>query len=100
VFGGSLNATKIAAYVMVCLGLCDRACGTKRTATWSPKSRTAAAASRKQGQWEAMRLMETLGWKKNGTATQPLRIIEGDGIPGLETLVKELNRLAKKYDAE
>jgi hypothetical protein len=100
VFGGSLNPVKAAAYVMVCIGLCDRACSTKRSATWMPKTRAANAASRKQGQWEAMRLMESLGWRKNGTATQPLRVIDGEGVPAVGSLVKELNRLAKKYDGE
>lgn len=96
VFAGSLNALKVATYVMVCVGLCDRACSTKRSAKWTPKPKNTAS----QGQWEATRLMETLGWKKNGNATQPLRVIEGEGMPTVERMVGELNRLAKKYDGE
>jgi hypothetical protein len=96
VFAGSLNALKVATYVMVCVGLCDRACSVTRSAKWTPKPKS----TNKQGQWEATRLMETLGWKKNGNASQPLRVIEGEDVPTVERMVAELNRLAKTYDGE
>ena len=100
VFSGSLNPTKVAGWIQVCLGLVERALAAKRMPTWSPKAPTGGWKKSGPGQSETERLLGYLAWGK-GYA----RIHGGkqygwisDAIPQ-DQVKAEFRRLAKKYDA-
>ena len=100
VFSGSLNPTKVAGWIQVCLGLVERALAAKRMPTWNPKAPTGGWKKSGPGQSETERLLGYLAWGK-GYA----RIHGGkqygwisDAIPQ-DQIKAEFRRLAKKYDA-
>lgn len=101
VFSGSLNPTKVAGWIQVCLGLVERALAAKRMPTWNPKAPTGGWKKSGPGQSETERLLGYLAWGK-GYA----RIHGGkqygwisDAIPQ-DAVKAEFRRLAKKYDAQ
>jgi hypothetical protein len=101
VFSGSLNPTKVAGWIQVCLGLVERALAAKRMPTWNPKAPSGGWKKSGPGQSETERLLGYLAWGK-GYA----RIHGGkqygwitDAIPQ-EQVKAEFRRLAKKYDAQ
>jgi len=100
-WSGSLSPTKVTGWVMVCLGLVERALSGKRMPTWEPKPLSGGWKKAGPGQSEAERLMGYLAWGK-GYA----RIHGGkqygwisDMIPQDE-IKAEFRRLAKKYDEQ
>jgi len=100
VFSGSLNPTKVAGWIQVCLGLVERALAAKRMPTWNPKAPTGGWKKSGPGQSETERLLGYLAWGK-GYA----RIHGGkqygwitDAIPQ-DAIKAEFRRLARKYDA-
>jgi len=100
VFSGSLNPTKVAGWIQVCLGLVERALAAKRMPTWNPKAPTGGWKKSGPGQSETERLLGYLAWGK-GYA----RIHGGkqygwisDAIPQ-DAVKAEFRRLARKYDA-
>ena len=101
VFSGSLNPTKVAGWIQVCLGLVERAITSKRSPTWTPKPLSGGWKKAGVGASEAERLMGYLAWGA-GYA----RIHNGrqygwisQGI-GQEQIKSEFRRLAAKYDAQ
>src|SRR5699024_88630 len=69
VFSGSLNASKITAWVQLCVGLVELACSQKRTTSWdySKKAGTVSCWDRPgagAGEVEVNRLFYRLGWTK------------------------------------
>jgi hypothetical protein len=110
VFGSSLNAAKAAAYVRLCIGLCQKSLVSKQSAPWNATKR-AAVPGRKvwnyglgegagEGAIEAARLLFSLGWKKRGAAAtyKVYGVIEGDGVPSINAARKQIARLSKQYD--
>jgi hypothetical protein len=105
VFGGSLNATKITAYVRLCVGLAQKSLVSKKTTTWnarrsaSPKWNFGHGADAGVGAVEVTRLLFSLGWRKRGHAwQQEFGVVEGEGVPSMEAARKILGRLAAQYD--
>jgi hypothetical protein len=99
VFGGSLNAVKLAAYVRLCVGLCEKSLVSKTQASWNKRGNAAADQTR-VGQAELTRLFVRLGWTQKGTGTKPVSgSIEGEGVPSMLAAREMLTSLAAKYDA-
>lgn len=100
VFSGSTSAVKLVAWVLVCLGLVDRAMSGKRLPAWAPAALKAGGGWAKggPGQSELERLIGFLGW------TPCYEKIQGKAFGWVECgLTKdevktELRRLARKYD--
>ncbi len=100
VFSGSLNPTKVAGWIQVCLGLVERALAAKRMPTWNPKAPTGGWKKSGPGQSETERLLGYLAWgpgyarahggKQYGWIT--------DAVPQ-DQIKTEFRRLARKYDA-
>ena len=100
-WSGSLSVIKVIGWVMVSLGLVERALSGKRMPTWEPKPLSGGWKKAGPGQSEAERLIGYLAWGK-GYA----RIHGGkqygwisDAIPQ-DTIKAEFRRLPKKYDAQ
>ena len=100
-WSGSLSVIKVIGWVMVSLGLVERALSGKQMPTWEPKPLSGGWKKAGPGQSEAERLIGYLAWGK-GYA----RIHGGkqygwisDAIPQDE-IKAEFRRLAKKYDAQ
>jgi hypothetical protein len=98
-FAGTLNATKIIAYVKMCLGLVERAHKSKRVTNWTAKQVKESSPIHRngEGQTALTRLFYQLGWIK-GRTDYTFGNVTADGAPSLQTVRKELMRLAKQYD--
>lgn len=100
-FSGSLNKTKIAGWIQLCLGIVGRALETKRLPLWCPNPATGGWKKKGPGASEVERLFGFLGWGK-GYA----RLKGGKSYGWLTDLIPqeavkaEFRRLAIKYDAE
>jgi hypothetical protein len=103
VFGASLNPVKIAAWVRICVGLVERALAPNAGNTpWNHKGRDGGLnGTTGVGQKEAARLMFALGWTYNGFGTRKFgrQAFGAIGAVNLEPSIKEILRLAEKYDA-
>ena len=119
VFGASLNVLKVCAYVRLCVGLCEKSLVSKKSAAWNAKISSTSKSNfglgqgATQGKVETARLLFSLGWAARGGAHEfkvvnddgsvefrkNFGVIEGAGVPSIETARKELARLADKYDA-
>jgi hypothetical protein len=118
VFGASLNADKVCAYVRLCVGLAEKALVSKKSAAWNASNRPTSKSNFGLGEGatagvvEATRLLFSLGWLTRGGAhgfpvvtadgqtayQKSFGVIEGEGIPTMIAARKELARLADKYD--
>ena len=105
VFGASLNSVKVAAYVRLCVGLCEKSLVTKKSAAWvAPRKADSrwnhyCRANAGEGLIEVTRLLYAIGWRTRVGGQQKFGVIEGEGVPSLDAARKELARLADKYDA-
>jgi hypothetical protein len=101
VFSGSLDATKVAGWVQVCLGLVVRAIDSKKAPTWTPKPCTGGWAKKGAGASEAERLMGYLAWGAGYAKIHGGQMYGwiSDAVPQ-DAVKAEFRRLAKKYDAE
>ena len=110
VFAGTLNATKIKAYVQICLGLVQRAMSTfARKSSWNRKGHTSARLS--QGASSVTSLLGAIGWSKHASnvgARVPVKLMGENHncvVFGLVTptelpkMRRILGKMAKKYDA-
>ncbi|MGL6196591.1 MAG: amidoligase family protein [Thermoguttaceae bacterium] len=100
-FSGSLNATKIAGWIQMCLGITLRAIDGKRTPAWEPKPSRGGWARKNEGEAELNRAIGFLGWT-DGAARLKGGVKYGiisDEIP-VNEIIKEFRRLARKYDSE
>lgn len=100
-FAGTLNYSKVVAYVRLCVGLAERAATAKRVTTWTAKAVSPTSPIHRKGgvgQTALTRLLYQLGWTK-GRQPHVHGDLAGDGIPTLDNTKATLRRLAKKYDA-
>lgn len=98
VFAGTLNPTKIVAYIRLCLALVEKALKAAKELDWD--LRESASAQRKYptpGARAVALAFYDLGWLKSDVKHEH-GLIEGDGIPTTKACMAELVRLAKKYD--
>jgi hypothetical protein len=105
VFGASLNADKVCAYVRVCVALCEKAVVLKKSASWNVRRKANARwnnycrANAGEGLVEVTRLLYAIGWRTRVGGQQKFGMIEGEGVPPISSARKEMARLADKYDA-
>lgn len=95
VFSGSLEVVKVIGWIMVCLGIVEKALTDKRAMTWNAKDMTQSKTLGKGtiGATEVERLLFILGWgntKKNHGWIS-------NAIP-MKEIKAEFRRLAQKYD--
>jgi hypothetical protein len=96
VFAGTINFTKIAAYVALCLGLVQRALDGREIPKWD-YTKTAKQAEQKDGAFAMMRLMCSLNWRTL-RGNPAMGILVGDSLPTRVSLRRMMLKLAKKYD--
>jgi len=95
VFAGTLNATKIAAYIQLCLGIVQKACDTSAPLPWdAPASKRQARERIGDGFLAVRRLINHLGWHANGDR-KAFGVFDRDTLPRLNAKLREL---AVKYD--
>ena len=101
VFGSTLNPNKIAAYVRMCVALCQKAIVSRRAAPFAKTASTCKyLANHDAGMAELNRLFFAVGWRKGRASVQTLGDLTAENIPTIEESKKELVRLATKYDSE
>ncbi len=100
-FAGTLNFSKVVAYIRMAIGLVSKALNDTSTPGWKPKETTENARSRYGGYGcsHLRRLFLWLGWRRDHRNTVYGYIL-GEDLPDLDDSVKVLRRLAKKYDLE
>lgn len=108
-FAGTLNKTKVAGYLMLCLGLVELALSAKRCSNWNYTKKEGAKSCWDRpgagaGETELNRLFYRLGWTKGwykGALRDKVfgRLESGDAAPDMKAIKKKLTALAKKYDA-
>ena len=99
VFGASLNAEKVAAYIRICIGLVEKSVSTNRNAAFDSVAKGPRARRGDVGQAEMCRMMQALGWWRRLGKGTAFGVIEGEGIPAVKESRTQLWRLAKKYDS-
>lgn len=110
-FAGSLNATKIAGYIMMCLGLVELALTTTRCSAWDYTKRAGARScwdrpGAMEGETDLNRLFYRLGWTRGWYkgANRDKRYGELRGHDGYEpdwkTIKTKLLDMARKYDRQ
>ena len=105
VFGASLNPVKLAAYVRLCVALCEKSLVSKKSAPWTARKKTDSRwnhycrVNAGEGLVELTRLLYSLGWRTRVAGQQKFGMVEGDGVPTIDQARKVLARLATQYDA-
>jgi len=108
-FAGTLNKTKVAGYLMMCLGLVELALNTTRCADWDYAKREGTRScwdrpGAGEGETELNRLFYRLGWTK-GWYKGALRnkvfggLANETAAPDMKAIKTRLLELARKYDA-
>lgn len=108
-FAGTLNKTKVAGYLMMCLGLVELALNTKRCSDWEYTKREGTRScwdrpGAGEGETELNRLFYRLGWTK-GWYKGALRdkvygqLTGENATPDLKAIKTKLIEMARKYDA-
>jgi hypothetical protein len=99
-FAATLDAVKVTAAVLMCVGFVERASRAKKTTDWTAKTPTESSPIHRagEGQTAVTRLFYQLGWTK-GRQPHVHGELKGEGIPELPRVKKEIMRLAKQYDA-
>jgi len=107
-FAGTLNKTKVAGYLMMCLGLIELALNTTRCADWDYAKREGTKScwdrpGAGEGETELNRMFYRLGWTK-GWYKGALRnkvfggLASETAAPDMKAIKKKLLELARKYD--
>jgi hypothetical protein len=95
VFAGTLNATKIAAYVQICLGMVQKTADSNAPLPWdAPASAKQQRESARPGAWAMRQLIAQLGWYEHGDR-KAYGVFNRADVP---TLARKLRQLADKYD--
>lgn len=100
-FAGTLNFSKIVAYVRICVGLVERAAKMTRKGKWTAKRpvESSPIARDGEGETEVVRLSYQLGWTK-GRQSHTFGDLSGPGLPTMRASKKQLVKMAKQYDAQ
>lgn len=108
-FAGTLNGTKVAGYLMMCLGLVELAMNASRCSSWNYTKKEGAKScwdrpGAGEGETELGRLYYRLGWTKGwykgANRNKVFGQLEAGGeTPDMKATKKKLTSLAKKYDA-
>lgn len=107
-FAGTLNATKVLGYLMMCLGLVELALSTTRCSDWDYTKREGTKSCWDRpgaglGETEINRLFYRLGWTKGWYkgALRDKRFgeIAGERMPEWKSIKTKLLELGRKYDA-
>jgi hypothetical protein len=108
-FAGTLNKTKVAGYLMMCLGLIEVALNPTRCADWDyeKKEGTKSCWDRPgagEGETELNRLFYRLGWTKGwykgALRNKVFGQLAGEiAVPDMKTIKTKLLEVARKYDA-
>lgn len=97
VFAGTLNATKMRAYVQISLGLVQLAVENPRRVKWNAAPRVYAFGT--GGEAEVKRLFVMLGWAKNASVSyskdKAFGVLDVDGLRQAKRLLVQLGR---KFD--
>jgi hypothetical protein len=102
VFGASLNAVKISAWVRLCVGLVEKAVESSAPVPWNnPAKAGGLFRTNGAGEKEVARLVFSLGWTYEGFGTRKYgrKKFGALGADNLDSDVREVLRLARKYDA-
>jgi len=108
-FAGTLNKTKVAGYLMMCLGLVELALNTTRRSDWDYTKREGTRScwdrpGAGEGETELNRLFYRLGWTK-GWYKGALRnrvfglLAAEAAAPDMKAIKAKLIEMARKYDA-
>ena len=100
-FGGTLNAIKVAGYIQVCLGLVERAMNGKKSPKWCPEPLKANGGWAKNGvgQSEAERLIGFLAWAPGYAKVHGGKQFGWISDAVSQDAVKKMfRRLSKQYD--
>jgi hypothetical protein len=107
-FAGTLNKTKVAGYLMMCLGLVELALNTKRCSDWNyakPEGKRSCwdRPGAGTGETELNRLFYRLGWTrgwyKGQLRDKAFGALAGEtGTPDLKAIKTKLLEMARKYD--
>lgn len=105
-FSASLNKTKIAGYIMMCLGLVELALEPMRCPSWKYAKRPGTRSLfERDGEGESelvrlfYRLAWTRGWYKGTRRDACYGNLQTEAAPDLKTVKQKLIELARKYDA-
>lgn len=106
-FAGTLNFTKMAAYIRVAVGIVQRATRVRKLPPWTPavtpdNPRYDFKRKAGPGSCELCRLLYWIGWYDTGAGGRAYGMV-GHGAPGLPTAAackKALIELAAKYDRQ
>lgn len=99
VFGATMNPNKIAAYVRLCVALCEKAVTSKRSASFNKSAVGLRYLEGKgAGVAELTRLFYVVGWRKVRKSVKVLGDLNGFDVPPIDASKAELIRLASKYD--
>ena len=103
-FSGSLNETKIAGYVQMCIGMVEMALSMKSVAHWdSGLAGPTYGKDAGPGEREFNRLMKRLGWSglmnKRSTADRGILTDETGDLPTKRRMLNKMRAMARKYDA-
>jgi hypothetical protein len=99
VFSGTTSGLKAATWIMVCLGLVERAIHAKRMPRWTPGALKGGWKKAGPGQSEAERLMGYLAWGAGYERIAGRRFGWISDAFAMDEAKAELRRLARKYDA-
>lgn len=110
-FASSLNATKIAGYIMMCVGLVELALTTRRRSSWDYTKRNGTNRScwdrpgAGEGETELNRLFYRLGWTrgwyKGANRDKRYGDLQRDGqAPEWKAIKRKLLEMAAKYDRQ
>jgi hypothetical protein len=96
-FAGTTNATKVKAYIQLCLALAHKAATSTRMVAWDAKpTKDREFAAKGEGFVALTHLLKNLGWIKPGLKPFVCGLIRTEERA---EMVRELTRLADKYDA-
>ena len=96
VFSGSTNATKIKAYIQLCIALICRAADSTKMVKWdAPTTKAKRYEGKGMGYATLHTLLTNIGWIKYRATTPAYGILRQDET---KDMVAELLRLATKYD--
>lgn len=97
VFSGTLNVTKILAYIQLAVGMVQKAAESKARTSWESKAKSYSQEGKKtEGVAECNRLLAGLGWVQNQKNTKYGVMVNQET---LEAMRVKLRELAAKYDA-